>query len=600
LKINVASPGMHFPRNIQTGFVRAPVKLTWTVLWRMGFCLFRMLVVAPKAQGWLCGCAGIVGLALSLISCAGKVQGGEGAANGTGGGGGGSPVTTSPGPTPLARLTNVQYLNTLQDLFPGITLPALTLPAENVVGGFENDAAAQNPTSELVEDYRRAALAVATTATADLTRVLPCKVSSPTDEDPCGQQFITAFGRRAFRRPLPADLTSRAVALFQANRAAYGFQQAISLMIQAFLQAPQFLYRIELGGPADAVGTSPLDSYELASRLAYLLWNTTPDEPLLAAADAGDLGTAAGIEKQARRLMTDPRAHNAVAEFHRQWLRFSKMQGMMKDHAAFPQFTAALNQAMIDSVARFVDHAFWDEGTLDALLTDNHVFVNDALAPIYGLPKPGGTALQLATADPVQRAGVMTQAGLMAGFAHQLEDSPVLRGVFVLDRLLCDAPPPPPPGVNLTPPVGDPNMPPLTTRQAFALGHEQGSCAACHQAIHGVGFGFESYDAIGAWRTIDNGQQVDHSGKIVGSQDLDGPFDGAVDLAHKMVGSAGVQSCVVSHWLTYAFGTAQLSTGIVGPLAQEFGANGRQLRELLIRIVTSDAFRFHPAIVAGP
>jgi hypothetical protein len=418
-------------------------------------------------------------------------------------------------------------------------------------------------------------------------------VKTAADEVPCGQQFVATFGKAAFRRPLTSDENTRMVSFFQTARSTYDFKTAIGMVIQAFLQAPQFLYRVQLGGADPQGGFVSLTSYEVASRLSYLLWDTMPDKSLITAADAGQLGTADQVEQQARRLLADPRAHTSVANFHRQWLRFSRLDGMVKDPAAFPEWSAAMDQAMIDSVKRFVEHEFWDMGTLDSFLTDNHVYVNDALAPIYGVPAPGSSALTLVAADANQRAGIMTQAGLLAGFAHEVYDSPVLRGVFVLDRLLCAAPSPPPPGVNLTLPATING--PQTTRQMFEQGHEQGACAGCHKQIDGIGFGFESYDAIGKWRTTDNGQPVDHTGTVTGTADLNGPYDGAVELANKMAQSPGVQSCVASKWLGYALGLETVPSAALQPVAQGFIASGRNFQELLVELVRSDAFRLRPA-----
>jgi len=212
-------------------------------------------------------------------------DGGTGTGTGTGSG------TTIPGPavppTLVARLTNQQYINTLNALFPGITLTAPTLPAENVVGGFENVTVAQTPSAELTEAFRAGAQATAKAATVDLTKVLPCTVRTATDEIPCGQQFIGAFGKRAFRRPLTTDENTRMVTFFQTARSTYDFSTAIGMVIQAFLQAPQFLYRLQLGTDPTQTGTVPLTAYEVASRLSYLFWDSMPDATLMTAADAG-------------------------------------------------------------------------------------------------------------------------------------------------------------------------------------------------------------------------------------------------------------------------------------------------------------------------
>jgi hypothetical protein len=553
--------------------------------------------------GYAVGCNGVIGEVSPHLGSGPSGAGGSSSVVGGGGssvtGSAGSGPTSDPGspvPTTLvARLTNQQYANTLSALFPKLTFQLATLPVENVVGGFENVAVAQTPSAELLEGYRATSQAIAAAAKADVTKVLPCQVKTAADEVPCGQQFIATFGKQAYRRPLTSDETTRMNTFFATSRSTYDFATAIGMVIQAFLQAPQFLYRVELGSGAVENGFVTLSSYEMASRLSYFLWDSMPDSTLMTAADASQLGSADQLEQQARRMLSDARAHAAVADFHRQWLRFSKMDNLVKDTKVFPQWSSTVATAMVDSVKKFVEHAFWDEGTLDAFLTDNHVYVNDALAGVYGVPKPGSTTMQLVAVDATQRAGVMTQAGLLAGFAHDVYDSPVLRGVFVLDRMLCAAPSPPPPNVNLTLPATISG--PMTTRQMFAQTHEQGTCAACHHQIDGIGFGFESYDAIGAWRTTDNGLPVDHSGEVIGTPDLDGTFDGAVDLARKMAASAGVQSCVASKWLSYALGLETIPPAALAPVAQNFIAGGRNLQELLVEVIKSDAFRLRPAVM---
>jgi hypothetical protein len=557
-----------------------------------GFAALSLLLAAVVGN---LGCQGVIGETNPQQRDIGGTGPGAGAGVGNGStpGGTGTGDPGSPVPTTLvARLTNQQYTNTLADLLPGVAFQAAGLPAENIVGGFENVSVAQTPSAELIEGYRATSQAVATAATTDLTKVLPCTVKASTDEVPCGTQFIGTFGKQAFRRPLTSDESTRMVSFFTTARTTYDFKTAIGMVIQAFLQAPQFLYRVQLGAAAQGAYVA-LTSYEMASRLSYLLWDTMPDKTLMAAADGDQLANADQMETQARRLLGDARAHASVANFHRQWLRFSKLDAMVKDPTAFPQWSAAMDQAMIDSAKQFVDHEFWDQGTLDSFLTDNHVYVNDVLAPVYGLPAPGTSQLTLVAADATQRAGIMTQAGLLAGFAHEVFDSPVLRGVFVLDRLLCAAPAPPPPGVNLTLPSTISG--PQTTRQMFENGHEQGACAGCHKQIDGIGFGFESYDAIGKWRTTDNGQPVDHTGTVTGTADLNGPYDGAVELANKMAKSEGVQSCVASKWLGYALGLETVPSAALQPVAQGFIASGRNFQELLVELVRSDAFRLRPA-----
>ncbi|HVY31918.1 MAG TPA: DUF1592 domain-containing protein [Polyangiaceae bacterium] len=505
-----------------------------------------------------------------------------------------SPSGIAAGPAPLVRLSAIEYTNTLRDLFPKVTISPgdLHLPAEVQSEGFLNTAEAQAPSAALIEALHDNAAAVAKLATADLSRVLSCSPASPSDEAACGSQFIASFGKQAFRRPLNEEESTRYAAFFESVRTKWGFAVAIRSLIQAFLQTPAFLYRLEYGGTA-AAGSQvvPLDGHQVASRVAYLLTDTMPDAELSAAADADALASPEAIEAQARRLMQLDRARQAVASFHAQWLRFEKLDNLVKASDLFPAFGPSMASALKESTVRYVDRIFWDEGhTLRALLTDNHAFVNAALAPLYGVTA-GGADLAWTPVDASQRSGILTQAGLMAGLAHERNDAPVLRGVFVLGRLLCQQPPPPLAGVNTS-------LPPLTaesnqtTREQLEASHNTPQCAGCHNAIDGIGFAFENYDALGQWRTQQFGKPVDSSGAFVGT-DIDGSFVGAVDMGKKLAESKQVEGCLAAQWLGYALAVrrAGIDACMTAPLVKALEDSNGDLREMLVALVKSDAFR---------
>jgi hypothetical protein len=240
---------------------------------------------------------------------------------------------------------------------------------------------------------------------------------------------------------------------------------------------------------------------------------------------------------------------------------------------------------------QFVDYAFWTQNSLSALLTDSHAFVNDSLAPIYGVTPPGSSSLQLVDVDPTQRAGVLTQAGLLAGLANTLNDSPVQRGLLILNSFLCAAPPPPPAGINMTPPAFDPSMP-MTTRQRMQTEHAVGSCASCHTEMDAIGFAFENYDAIGQWRTQDSGLPVDASSNLMGT-DVDGSFVGAIAMAQKLAQSQDVAQCVSYQWLRYSLGLdeSQIDEAAAAAVSSTFVAANGAFTELLVAIAKSDYFR---------
>jgi Protein of unknown function (DUF1592)/Protein of unknown function (DUF1588)/Protein of unknown function (DUF1595)/Protein of unknown function (DUF1585)/Protein of unknown function (DUF1587) len=493
---------------------------------------------------------------------------------------------------PLLRLTNREYQNTLAALFPGLKVEAAPLATDNKVNGFDTIASAQSVSAALVEGYFNQASNVAAAAASNLSTWLPCAATASPPAS-CASDFIASFSARAYRRPATADELSRLTTLFDTSQAKWGFAKAVEVSVRAVLESPGFLYRVELGKPAAVENnTVPLTGYEVASRLSYLLWDSMPDAALLDAAKSGALDDAAGVTTQARRLLADSKSRAAVATFQSQWLRFEKMDNLKKSPAAFPSFNDATAAALSESAARYADYLFWERGTLDAMLTDTKAYVNTALAPIYGVTQSTGAELTLLDVNPAQRAGILTQAGLLAGFAHETADAPVLRGVFVMSRLLCNEPPPPPPGVPAAPEpkVGDA---PMTTRERLALTHVKPECKGCHESIDGIGDGFSHYDALGAYRELDNGLPVDASGVLKNTLDVDGPFDGAVELGAKLAKSAQVRVCVSKEWYRYALGVGEneLDTCALKSTVEAFKASGNKLPELLIALSASDAFR---------
>jgi hypothetical protein len=491
-----------------------------------------------------------------------------------------------------SRLTNAQYLNTVHDLLTGMTFADPALPNENVVAGFKSTSRGQTPTALLIESYASAADSIAQAVSSHFSAVVSCQPTTQAAEDSCAQSFITDFGKRAYRRPLRADEQARMVAFYNARRAAGDFPTSITAVIQVFLQSPSFLYRMEAGAsPIASGGMLRLTSYELASRLSYFLVNSMPDPTLMQAADQDALQSADQVTQQARRLLSNPRARDAVATFHYGWLQLAKVQNMAKDPVVFPGFTSEINRALYDSAVQFIDHAFWQKDSLSALLTDPSGYVTDATAPYFGVPAPGSATPQLVSLDPAQRGGVLTQPGVLAGLAGLDYDSPVQRGVLVLDSLLCSRPAPPPAGVNTTPPALNPNAP-MTTRQRFEQQHVQGSCAGCHDPIDNIGFAFENYDAVGAWRTEDSGLPVNASVTLEGT-DVDGSLVGGVAFGQRLAHSRQVSRCVAYWWLRYALGLddTQINLDAARAVGDQFNAAGGSFTQLLLAVVTSDAFR---------
>jgi hypothetical protein len=503
---------------------------------------------------------------------------------------GDGPLATA---SPLSRMTALQYNNTLRDLFAPLAVPAQDVPADIPVESFDNNAGVQTPSAALIEAYQASADAVAAAATGS-AGFLGCVAVDRAGEDACAAQFLGTFLPRAFRRPVTAAELSDFTGFYAATRTdGSDFTTAMTVTLSAVLQSPEFLYRVEIGTPIPGrSGAVALTPYEVASRLSYFLWNTMPDAVLLDAAASGALSTRDGVRAQAERMLNDAQARAAVANFHRQFLRLDTIAGLTKDSTLFPAFSDATVRSLKASTAQYVDDLFFSGGSFTALMTDDHAWVDDQLAAIYGVPSPG-PGLTRVQVDGTQRSGVLTQAGLMAAFAHATADSPVLRGVFVLRNVICEDLPPPPPGVNTSPPAASTGMA-MTTRQAFASQHEQGSCASCHHTIDGIGFGFEHYDAIGAWRTEDSGLSVDATGWFTASYDpaLSGTFDGAVELGQKLARSPIAQACLVKNWLHYALGVDHhgIDSKGLAPIVAAFQGAQLDMHTLVIAVATSDAF----------
>jgi hypothetical protein len=498
----------------------------------------------------------------------------------------------SPGPSPIRRLTRTEYNNTIRDLLGLTTARGRDFAIDQDAGGF----AIGGPVSTSVDASRllEAADELATAAAAKLGTLLPC-ATVPADlagQGDCARQFIASFGRRAFRRPLGADEVNDLFAVYTAHRGAEigaAFPDAIRAVVAAMLVSPNFLYHLELGAvaPLREGSVFRFNGHETASRLSYALWGSMPDDVLFTEADGGRLASPDQIEQQARRMLKDPRAADAIADFHLQWLEVDGLPFAPPKDARFKDYTPALIQAMLDETVSFAgDVVLRGTGSLETLLTGNTTTVDPALARLYGAAATGNGPQKL-TLDPNQRAGVLTQASFLAMHAETGDSHPVKRGATILRRLLCTEVEPPP-NLNVPPPP-DP-APGVTTRERFAM-HGLSPCATCHQLTDPLGFAFESYDAIGAWRTTDQGKPVDTTGSVVLPSGTVA-FKNAVELARGLARSKDVQDCVATQWLRYLVrrGERLGDQASLRAAGDAFRRSSYDIRELLVALVKSRAF----------
>ena len=513
------------------------------------------------------------------------------------------PAGPMAGRSPMRLLTRYEYDNTLSELFGRHFHQTSTFPSENLAAGFENNAWAHNVNPPLVRQYMEAAERVGALLWANPGQDLSsCGTSG--ESAACLTQ-IEALLPRAYRRPVSQDETAIVRTAFARGQQRGGAQEAFASGIEAIVQAPQFLYRLELyeaspsdRAPADGGMTREefelVGPYEMASRLSYFLWASMPDQALLDAASRGELSTTAQLEAQLDRMLEDARAREMVTQFHRQWLHTEKLDATVKDQGYYPGWRAPMSEDWRISLEAFIEHAFWDQGTLEALLTSETVFLTPALAQLYDEPVPadhGGVWAVQMPAD--QRSGLLTQPGLMAMLAYPNQSSPIARALFVRHKLLCQTLPDPPSNIEIKPPDPDPS---LTTRETFAIHTEDTMCAGCHTLIDPLGFGFEGYDAVGRWRATENGKPIDVSGDLVSSPDktINGPFEGVVDLTTRLATSEAVASCLASQWFTFALGrpSDESDAPSLERIHERWGAEGRRFTSLLRAIVLSDSFRY--------
>jgi hypothetical protein len=510
------------------------------------------------------------------------------------------PASTSAGSAPVAttphrrlrRLSNREYDNLARDLLGDSSRPASRFLADSYPNGYDNGSAGLAAQSDQVAAYQAAAEMLAAGVLAN-NRALVLGACEPAgDGEPvCLDAVLARFAARAYRRPLSGTEKQRLRELFQAERVQGGFDQALQAVLEVILQSPQFLYREELGAidavPEPGAGID-LTDHELASELSFLLTGSIPDAELWTAVEQGRFGSASERHAQALRLLATPAAHEAIRAFLHQWLATRRLATLSKSPGVYPTFNAALANSMSAELDGFFDDVLWSRsGSLRELFTSNRSFADADLGQLYGVDLPG-PGFQAVTLDPQLRAGILTRAGFLAVHADTDSSGPIARGVFILSAIVCQAPSPPPPNIPPAPSPTDPGAP-RTTRQRFDQHVSSGFCAACHTQIDGIGFGFEAYDGIGAYRTVDNGLPVDDRGTVIGLGTLDGDFAGAGELAARLAGSQALSDCFARQVYRYALGQVEGQNQDVAWLTSAATPDAR-ITDLLLTIVDSSAF----------
>jgi len=513
-------------------------------------------------------------------------------------------------PVGVRRLTHSQYNNAVRDLLGELSRPADTFAAEDFVNGFKNQSDGQGIPPLLMEAYSAAAEKVSANAFrgGDRNGLIPCEPKSAADRE-CLSAFVSEFGKKVFRRPLSQSEIERIVESALPVAAEAGeIAVAVKLVAEAMLQSPTFLLRVPRSPTHQHRG------FDIAERLSFFLWNTTPDAELIDAAERGDLDNIDGIRATARRMIDDPRARPAMDDFFEQWMRFDRLRATIRDRKFFPEFNSELAGAMANESLELFRHLVWSDADFREFFTADYTFVNDQLAELYATKLPAKPFGRVNFAPDSNRAGVLGQAAFLTLTSKPSDTSPTERGLFVREHFLCQVVPPPPPGVSTNLPALTDELP-MTNRQRLSVHLTSETCASCHRLIDPIGLGLEQFDAIGRFRATqhlkilptrdevkrklktkptEHELDIDASGTVAGIANSD--FQTPRELGAVLAQDEGCQKCIVKMLFRYALGRHETAADreAIENLLITFKASQFRYRDLIIAIATSEPF------LAGP
>jgi hypothetical protein len=556
----------------------------------------QIIARAPSLATLLLG----IGVSVATLAACEQAPNGDEASGGSGapGSGGSGVVNTaepSAGPRPLYRLTRREYNNTVRDLLGDATHPADEFPDDRDRSFlFRRAGLVATQDADLL---RSTAEALASAAIKTPASLLPCDAAS--GEDACAAQFISEFGKRAYRRPMSEVENARLTALYQNARTAQKmtFNEAVQTLLEGMLQSPAFLYHWESPYQAPKLkgAVVELGPYDVASRLSYFIWGSMPDQALFDAAAAGKLSSDADIAEQARRMLADDKAKDSASAFFREWLEIDQLAPLPKDAKVYPEYDDALKASLVQGTEAFARHVLFEAGgKLETLLSADYTFSNQTLGKVYG-SGASGAVVGKTMLDTTQRLGLLMEPSFLTLTGSPDGSNPVKRGKAVYTKLLCGVLPPPPPNV----PPAKPATAGGTTRERFAE-HAENECArGCHSLMDPIGFAFEHYDGIGRYRAMDNDQPVDATGTL----NIDGAertFNDAIELTKILSTSDTVRSCFAKQWFRFAVGREDTpaDSPSLAAVATAFATTQFDVRDLAPANAPSRSFRFR-SVAAG-
>jgi hypothetical protein len=534
------------------------------------------------------------------------------------------PADTGTRRSTVRRLNRAEYNNTIRDLIGLDLRPAEEFPSDDIGHGFDNNGDVLSMSSVHVEMYLAAADGVIEEAFAS-PEVRHRIMNPPPDAVPRGfrrfqppvvsrgekrlyvpkkavvdpelekQQriydILRGFADRAFRRPATHEELMRLLGIVQsAESDGEGVESAIRLSLRAVLVSPHFLFRVEPGTVGDPTSLPiPDNDFALASRLSYFLWSSMPDEELLRLAAQGELRRGDNLRAQVRRMLRDRRSRALAENFASQWLQTRKLKDYSPDPVLFPDFDESLRSAMLEETERFFASIQDEDRSVLEFLDADYTFVNDRLARHYGLARVEGGSFRRVSLAGTSRGGVLTHASILTVTSNPTRTSPVKRGKWILENILGTPPAPPPSGVEALKEnqgLGTSE----TLRQRMERHRTEPGCASCHSRMDPLGFGLENFDAVGGWRTLEDGRPIDPSVKPSGGRSARGPAELRAVLSSRR--DAFVR-CFTEKMLTYALGRglSRADRRDVDRIVAGLAGNGYRFSALVLGIAESEPFR---------
>jgi Protein of unknown function (DUF1592)/Protein of unknown function (DUF1588)/Protein of unknown function (DUF1587)/Protein of unknown function (DUF1585)/Protein of unknown function (DUF1595)/Planctomycete cytochrome C len=503
-----------------------------------------------------------------------------------------------PGRVTVRRLNRAEYNNTIRDLVGIDFHPAENFPADDSSHGFDNIGEVLSLPPLLMEKYLAAAEKIVEMAWKNpqaKQRILFIKLDAKNKAD-AGRQIIERFATQAYRRPVSADEVKRLMRFVElAEKQGGDAEKGIQLAVQAALVSPHFLFRIERGPDPRNPDSQRIGEYDLASRLSYFLWSSMPDAQLFRLASTGNLH--AELEPQIRRMLNDPKANGLVVNFAGQWLQLRNLAAVTPDPDRFPSFDEPLRDAMRKETEMFFAAVLKEDRSVLDFIDGRFTFLNERLAKHYGINDVKGDRFRKVELTGNQRGGVLTHASVLTVTSNPTRTSPVKRGKWILENILGTPPPPPPPDAGDLPEDKKGALT-GTLRQKMEQHRTNPNCASCHQRMDPLGFGFENFDAVGAWRTQEDRFPIDASGILPDGRSFRGPTELKVILKEKADLFA---HCLSEKMLTYALGRGleRQDRCAVDEVAAFLKKNDYKFSALVLGIVKSEPFQNRPAKQGG-